>query len=1090
MSNYIKNPYHIDNIKDIYSNNFRKINFEKYLNKKLSGYSFNLLRDIYGDDRELFFNIRDELLLRGFEMKLETESTLFPFREKNNKSKYIINKPQDNHENYLQIQFDRLGLGNFVNRMAIDNDAFFHLIPLDNFNYINQGIDIDMLEKELLSNNFLLVEKSEIEIYKEQKSIDEWRLNEPTIKETEVESAKVENYFHENTFNMFVDYCYKNNVEYVHEITADLLNKFKGVKFIGKKKYELVIKKYEMYAKVQEDIVKEKQPLFEMDKLFFGQFEIKKYFNEPSFNLFVSFCKKNNLYYLEDLANKDLTQFRSMKGVGEKKVTNILKRVKSIKNRLKLDAEFVFQYDVDEFDLHSYSINEILEIMKIEERLEQNIKIEDIYNRDIRHLTVDNETKIVLVNLTMKIMNINGPNNIIKKYLDKVDERSLSILLDRYDRKETLQTIGDRYDLSRERVRQIVAKTSKQFISFIKRNSFKESIILTFLSFDYSELSLITKADFKLIVEDKYLFVLDMLSDLDEVFSYLDKYEVFFLTKKEKRSFVDEVGTTIDQLPSVFTMEEAERIFETHYLRDEMLSIALILKSNGFKQHGQLYSKTSLTISDIMKFIFDRDFMNTAVEITPENYENIVRMVEQKYDYTIENPLLSVLNMLRDSEEFLLVNSNTFKKLQIDDYNVVILEECIVYAEQVLLERDYINVESIYNEFQDRLKLQNIDNKIHLYSILKHLYSDKLHFGKGNTLNIYINKDKKVDEIELLIHFMKKKDGICSRDDIKDEFHWSDQKITLKTSVSNKIISWDKNYFRLSDGWISEDAIKEVESIINNLFADYGFLTEGLLFEEAHFSEKLSVLILEEKINTSEKFRSSFRPFFNELKGNTLLITPETSKYRSITDVLIEKFSKGVTRDELISYLKNDLYYADSTVMMILNELMDNIIMVEINLGYLYPWENISISEETIEKLLDYIKSQQKGKPYIILKKLEGYRGVLPPIDVEWTPYIMRQILLANGYKNVKVFNNDYRTDQLILAEEQYEVEYIDKIIFKELNENYNENWHEAIVAEYLERKGFLYKKNHKRSKLPLSLYKNSDLIAVDELGRVQLRGD
>ena len=65
---------------------------------------------------------------------------------------------------------------------------------------------------------------------------------------------------------------------------------------------------------------------------------------------------------------------------------------------------------------------------------------------------------------------------------------------------------------------------------------------------------------------------------------------------------------------------------------------------------------------------------------------------------------------------------------------------------------------------------------------------------------------------------MKKKDGICSRDDIKDEFHWSDQKITLKTSVSNKIISWDKNYFRLSDGWISEDAIKEVESIINNLF--------------------------------------------------------------------------------------------------------------------------------------------------------------------------------------------------------------------------------------------------------------------------------
>lgn len=1090
MKNYIKKPNYIENIKYIHSNNFKKINFEKYLSNDVSAYNLDLLRDIYREDKNLFFNIRDELLLRGFEIKLDSKSNLFPTIKKSGDSRYIINNPKKPEEGFKQINFDSLGLGDFVNRMNIDSDVFFHLIPLDNFSYINQGINIDILAKELIENNFLLIEKAGIESYKVQKRNDEWHLDEPAIEPKDASYVKVEDYFSENTYNKFVDYCYENKVFYVQEITESLLNEFKDVKFIGNKKHESVIDKYEIFVTAQEDLAKKNEPLFDMDKLFFGQYEIKQYFDDPKFHLFVVFCKNNNLQYLEDLTNGDLNLFRSMKGVGDKRVLNIIKRVKTIGKRLNLDKKFIFHYELEEFDLHSYSVKEILQVLKVDEQIDRNIMIEDIYDRDIRDLDVDKKTKMVLLDVIMKIINLKGPNNIIKNFLEKVDDRSLSMLIDRYERQETLQTIGDRYDVTRERVRQIMSKTSKQFISYLKENSFKESIMFTFLSFDYSELSLITKADFKLVIDEKYMFILNMFADLDEIFSYLDNYEVFFLTKKDRTNFIEEINSTISQLPSVFTMEDAKEVFEAHYLRDEMLSIALILEGNGFKRNGRLYSKYSLTISDIMMFIFDSDFKNTAVEITPKSFRNIIKMAKDKYDYAIENPLVSVLNMLRESEGFLLVNSNTFKRLHIEEYDVAVLEKCLAYGEQVLLEKDHINIQSIYDNYAEKLKLQNIDNKIHLYSILKHLYSDKLHFGKGNTLNIYKNLDKKIDESDMLIQFMKKNKGICSRDDIKEEFHWSDQKITLKTSVSNRIITWDKNYFRLSDGWISEDAILEVESIINNFFNEYGFITEGILFEEAHFSEKLSLLIVVEKINSSERFRSSFRPFIKNLKGNAVLITPAGSKYETINDVLIEKFSNGVTRDELNGYLRNDLFYADSTVAMILNDLLNNNIMVEINLGYLYPWNNISISEDTIDKLLKYIKFHQEGKPYIILKKLEGYRSILPPIDVEWTPYIMRQLLIANGYKVVKMYNNDYRTDQLILAEEHYKVVYIDEIIYKELKENYDGNWHESYIAAYLEQKGFIYKKNSKRSKLSLSLYKNSKLITVDEIGRVQLGGD
>lgn len=1177
------------------------------------------------------------MLLRGFIINTEVKSNLFPIiKIKNNKN--IIDSAERT-DNYLNIDFDNLGLGNIIKRFNITSDRFFNKIPLGNFQYINKEVNLDLLYDSFTMNGFLIVDREEFYLTQSQnkeiieennKKIDKIYNENKDIcpKNSKDDKVTVKEYFSDNLYNMFVDFCDEKDVIYLDEITDELLEQFKNVKYIGNRKVEIVKEKlnayesnnefskeikitdnvtvkdcfssdmfikfcrknnikyvdeiteelFEEFRKVKfagesrvkkienkwynckfkgiklneslngtlaikdlfheykfnvfkdfcdqkkviyledlsEDIFRSfiktkgigtqkikdvKNKLNQIEKSNFKKikieslltknFIIKDLFYEDTFDKFTNFCEEKEIYFIEDLTNDDIISFGEIKWVGEAQVNNVKNRLMVIKNDIKNMSQFKFKYDLNNFDIHEFTINEVLEFLNIDSEINSDMTIEELYNKDIRYLKNSEKEKKTIFHLFNILQKVEEPNEIIRKFLNqlKKEKKDYEIFIDRYRKKLTLQETGETVDLTRERVRQIAKKIINSFELYLANNYFKESLLLSFLTYYYYKKNIFSYEDLSHFLEKDYTFVLDILKDEIEFFYYEDTYKLFFLNQAEKTSFRLKTNNIMDELPDVFLVEEVDNYLQFDSFENDLLSSHQFLKNNSYKKYGNIYANRSLSIKDFVKFVFKRD-LPKEVKMNDGNYKKIINTLKYKYNYNLTSPKRSVIGATRAAEEFVLSGKNTFQLFNIEDYDMELLEEIIDYCGEELEKRNQINIEVIFDKFKKQLKNRKIENKTHLYSVLKKVYSDRYDFGKGNTLNIYRNKEIKVDEIDLLISFMKDNDGIRTKKEIIKQFNWTDQKIMLKIYSSDKFVLWGRNTYRLIEDWATESQVEKVNQIIKSHFKEQGFITENQLYEEALFSMDLNQLIRNKKIDSSSKFRNTFRPYIEDLKGVSIVIIPKHSDNKNIEDIILEKFSNGVTRKKLANYLRDELKYNANTAESIISKLLSKNKIFELNLGYLYPTEKLDISQDVIQKLQNYIKNERNEEPYIILKNIVGYRTRLPEIEIEWTPYLIKYLLLKTDYKELEIFNNDYRMDQLILLNKNSSMNTIDELIYYVLNEKYTGNWHEAYVVVFLEEEGFLYKKRASRKKLPVSLYKKSLLINVNELGIVELVGD
>ena len=97
----------------------------------------NIFRQYYKKDKLKFFSIIDEMGLRGFDFSSNKSNNLLP-KIKISKETLFINCLQDSKK-YEKIDFERIGIANFINRYLVKSDIFFNNIPIDGFLYLNNN---------------------------------------------------------------------------------------------------------------------------------------------------------------------------------------------------------------------------------------------------------------------------------------------------------------------------------------------------------------------------------------------------------------------------------------------------------------------------------------------------------------------------------------------------------------------------------------------------------------------------------------------------------------------------------------------------------------------------------------------------------------------------------------------------------------------------------------------------------------------------------------------------------------------------------------------------------------------------------------
>ena len=277
------------------------------------------MRHLYSTDSKQFYNVRDELVLRGLGLRPEYQSNYL--LDKKFEIHHILYK-DDNTYAFEKIDFAVLGANNFIERFNVRSDLFFKGIPLEGVLYFTQGVTSLLLQELFNEAGFLIVPVSEYkdssihtvgmphevgellseqtECYDEENSLKVVPTNDISMLDAPVK------YFYEDTIYLtFLTYCQVNGIQKFSELTVDFVEKYRYQKYVRKKTAIKVMRLYHeihrKYNSLQLDVSAAITLL-----------------QKNSFKSFVEFINLDYLAFIDDFYTAD--------GVGMYQVNSLLIR--------------------------------------------------------------------------------------------------------------------------------------------------------------------------------------------------------------------------------------------------------------------------------------------------------------------------------------------------------------------------------------------------------------------------------------------------------------------------------------------------------------------------------------------------------------------------------------------------------------------------------------------------------------------------------------------------------------------------------------------------------------------------------------------
>lgn len=1129
---YISIPKHVNDINNIYSKNIMLfINKKTYHNGKIP---MDSLRALYRTNKEMFFDLIDEFALRDFVFHTNKSNNILPDTSAI-KAKRLI-KIDKNKSAFKKINFSFLGLSSIVRKFNIDSDLFFNNIPVESFKTINASIDLDNLIQSFKDVGFSIYDISDTELIDDNQEnvrhqenqemnkrlkikkvfsankfnsflkycarnsleyideihityLDDYRTvkevgpdrvnavkkrlkkyNIPLERNDSRDNLLISQVFFSNSYNFFKTFCKDNKLEYVDELTSKVLAKFKNTKNVGPKRYKEVIKKLNTLG-----IEKPKEYVF--DENLSIQLSIKETMSDQSF---IEYCDSNNIYTLDQIKYSHIEKYSDKKGIGKTKLNRVKREINNINKRLSKHDFHVFTVGSYISYLAENTVREIYEILDVE--YDESNKFVDFYikdleSKDIRSLK-DIDDIVPLYKLTHRLSRFSNRETITKYSFKDLSEDGLDVLNYRFNRKLTLEEAGKLKDLTRERIRQIEKKSLNKIYKNLKRID-----ILVILKLVLGEKKFYQYDEMSEFFGEENSLLFNILMARENIIYYLEKYNIFFTDLKSKEIFEQRTKEIKSDLPNFFKINNIESALSNYLAEGEEFDYVGLLMNEGYKKYGEFYSEISITKSKMMDIILEEDFTN-PVTISEEDYLQINSIAKSKYNFDFNQSLRAFDGLLRGSENIILIDKGTFQYFDPDKHDISLIEAIKQYIVNELNNRNVINIEEVFIKFKKSLNKDRIYTKYHLYSIIKIFYDDEFSIGKGNTLNIYKNESKRIDAKDRLIQEVRKSNNVADKNELEKILKWPRYKIDITISKTEELIPWGKNTVKIIGDILNDKEFSELSRVIEDQLSK-GYTTSSMIYSDMVFNPILSEFRIREKLDNHNKLRSILRKYFPDLKGANFLHSDDT-KYSSIFEVLLDKFKEETSRKEIESFLRK-LGYKEVTISHYIDKIIDDKFFIEIDQKLYLPYKNLDISDETIDSLVDYVNKCMGSKEYISIRKLEGYRKVLPKINHRWNPNLISSLLQNKGFRKLEKKYDDYRNDMIVLVKESSQFYKFSDLASSLIINKYEGNMHESSVYDFLHEEGLLKRKEYGKH-LPKSILEDSDSIKVDELGIVKVR--
>ena len=322
---------------------------------------------------------------------------------------------------------------------------------------------------------------------------------------------------------------------------------------------------------------------------------------------------------------------------------------------------------------------------------------------------------------------------------------------------DTLNEVGNRLDVTRERIRQIEKKVRSQFTSSISRRKLILKIYAT-----RNQDDVLTPEELQDYFGDETNAVLYLLRTSENASYVYDKDLDVLIVENEGLS--ERTTSFIESLPDSFSSKKLDdyiqRGIEDYDLGEEIIETAI---QKEYTLTGGILHRNKLKLSSIYQIILKKYYPEGIWLYGEEELDEFREHIRTEFgDIRLSNNNRALSARIADVS--ILCNRGTYKAKSDKYISDELAEEIFDYIEDS--DSTVFLTNTIFALFEDQLEAEGVTNKYYLQGILHELFGDKWTFRRD-----CISKDKNVTSIYAeIVRYIKNSNCPVSRKQIQAVF--------------------------------------------------------------------------------------------------------------------------------------------------------------------------------------------------------------------------------------------------------------------------------------------------------------------------------
>lgn len=374
-------------------------------------------------------------------------------------------------------------------------------------------------------------------------------------------------------------------------------------------------------------------------------------------------------------------------------------------------------------------------------------------------------------------------------------------------RKNTLEEIGKKYALTRERIRQIEVKACVA----MKTYNAKYKIIMK-ISADNNGSPVITYEELERYAGEDSLVLYYLLSkNISSNYIYDNELDVFIVGDD---SLQERTQTYLDTLPEIININRFDSIMNTG-CEEEDIPLDMLVKAfhDTFKLTGDVYHRSRLKMRNIYSVILEKYYPDGCrIYDTSELKGFRDHIIENFGDVGLPGKDRAISARIADVG--ILCGKGKYrpkKKKYISKELANKIYDYITSSNNVIF-----LMNTLFYIFEDDLRAQGVDNKYYLQGILHEIFSDKFFFTRD-----YLSKDPNITSVyKPIINFVKNSKFPVSKHELMQAFPGVSEAVISFALDNPSILSLFGQYMHSSNIVLSDEETSYIRKVLDLVVQD------------------------------------------------------------------------------------------------------------------------------------------------------------------------------------------------------------------------------------------------------------------------------